>query len=164
MTRHVRHYSAARGLLALRLFTQRPCGYGTVDPAIALNIGERASRGLISRMVLDGYLEPIPDTRHARYRLADGAYLLGLALVDASIHANIARQHRAGEPVQVGDCLRAYRRNRGISQEALADALGFDHLFMAAVEAGTESLPFGQLGAIAQRLGVDPFDIVFAPR
>jgi hypothetical protein len=162
VTGPVRHYSAARGLLALRLFTEQP--YGTVGLAEALHIGERAARGLISRLVVDGFLEAVPDTQHPRYRLAEQSYLLGLSLVEAGIHNNVAQRRRSTQPVRVGDSVRAYRRSRGISQEAFADQIGFDHLDLQAIELGKTPMSFEELLDIARRLGVNPLAIIFAPR
>lgn len=162
MTGPVRHYSAARGIFALRRFADG--AHGTVQLADALNIGERAARGLINRLEADGFIKPIPDTRHLRYELADGSYRLGLALLTAGIDAGTARQRRDAQPVTVGDCLRAFRRTRGIAQEAFADMIGLDRRVLQDVELGQQELSFEALTGIARRLGVSPLEIVLAPR
>jgi transcriptional regulator with XRE-family HTH domain len=60
----------------------------------------------------------------------------------------------------LGVNLRAYRTARGLSQEALADALGFHRTYMSGVERGVRNLTLKSVERIAERLEVDPVDLL----
>ena len=56
----------------------------------------------------------------------------------------------------VGRNLRAYRSERGLSQEAFADVLGVHRTYMGGIERGERNLTLKSVERIAERLGVDP--------
>ena len=56
----------------------------------------------------------------------------------------------------VGGNLRAYRRARGMSQEAFADFLDVHRTYMGGVERGERNLTLKSLERLADRLGLDP--------
>ena len=60
------------------------------------------------------------------------------------------------EPLQhvVGQRLRAHRQRLGLSQEKLADQL------LGSVERGERNLTLVSLEQLAERLGVDPLDLL----
>jgi transcriptional regulator with XRE-family HTH domain len=62
----------------------------------------------------------------------------------------------------VGRNLRAYRRHRGLSQEALADVLGVHRTYMGGIERGERNLTLKSLERIADRIGVDPLALLGA--
>jgi transcriptional regulator with XRE-family HTH domain len=62
----------------------------------------------------------------------------------------------------LGVNLRAYRTARGLSQEALADALGFHRTYMSGVERGVRNLTLKSVERIAERLEVDPVELLQA--
>jgi transcriptional regulator with XRE-family HTH domain len=62
----------------------------------------------------------------------------------------------------LGVNLRAYRTARGLSQEALADELGFHRTYMSGVERGVRNLTLKSVERIAERIGVDPVDLLQA--
>jgi transcriptional regulator with XRE-family HTH domain len=59
--------------------------------------------------------------------------------------------------------IRAYRKERGVSQEQLADALGVHRTYMGGVERGERNLTLRSLERLAERMGVDPVDLLRAP-
>lgn len=61
---------------------------------------------------------------------------------------------------RVGANVRRHRLDRGLSQEALADVLGVHRTFMGAVERGERNLTLQTLERIAERLGVDPLELL----
>lgn len=56
----------------------------------------------------------------------------------------------------VGRNLRAYRQERGLSQEAFADLLEVHRTYMGGVERGERNLTLKSVERIAARIGVDP--------
>lgn len=56
----------------------------------------------------------------------------------------------------VGRNLRAYRMERGYSQEAFADYMGVHRTYFGAVERGERNLTLQTLEKIAEFLGLDP--------
>lgn len=68
---------------------------------------------------------------------------------------------------QVGKNLRAIREARGVSQEAFADVLGVHRTYMGGVERGERNLTLKSVERIADRVGLDPIDLIIskgAPR
>ncbi|HEX9995085.1 MAG TPA: helix-turn-helix transcriptional regulator [Acidimicrobiales bacterium] len=61
---------------------------------------------------------------------------------------------------RVGVNVRRHRLERGLSQEALAEVLGVHRTFMGAVERGERNLTLQTLERIAERLGVDPLELL----
>jgi transcriptional regulator with XRE-family HTH domain len=62
-----------------------------------------------------------------------------------------------------GANIRAYRTQRGVSQEELADTLGVHRTYMGGVERGERNLTLRSLERLAQRMGVDPVDLLRPP-
>jgi transcriptional regulator with XRE-family HTH domain len=60
----------------------------------------------------------------------------------------------------LGRNLRAYRKARGLSQEAFADVLGVHRTYMGSVERGERNLTMQSLERIAERLGVEPLSLL----
>ena len=65
---------------------------------------------------------------------------------------------------RVGLNLLAYRRARGLSQEAMADELGVHRTYMGGVERGERNLTLKSVERIAERLGIDPLGLLKPPR
>lgn len=66
----------------------------------------------------------------------------------------------------VGRNLRAYRLERGLSQEAFADQLGVHRTYMGGVERGERNLTLKSLEKMAEQIGVEARELleVEAPR
>ncbi len=62
--------------------------------------------------------------------------------------------------VVVGRKLREHRTRLGLSQERLADDLGFHRTYLGSVERGERNLTLASVEQLAARLGVDPFDLL----
>lgn len=60
----------------------------------------------------------------------------------------------------VGRNLRAYRKARGLSQEAFADVLGVHRTYMGGVERGERNLTLRSVERIAARIGVEPLSLL----
>lgn len=60
----------------------------------------------------------------------------------------------------LGRNLRAYREERGLSQEAFADVLGVHRTYMGGVERGERNLTLRSVERIAERLGVKALDLL----
>ena len=63
---------------------------------------------------------------------------------------------------QLGERLRAERRARGLSQEALADLLGVHRTYLGALERGERNVTLQTLEGVADHLGVDPLRLLGA--
>ena len=55
----------------------------------------------------------------------------------------------------VGRSLRAYRMERGLSQEAFAEVLGVHRTYMGGVERGERNLTLKSLERLAEQIGVE---------
>jgi transcriptional regulator with XRE-family HTH domain len=62
--------------------------------------------------------------------------------------------------VNLGNNLRAYRMARGMSQEAFADYVRFHRTYMGGLERGERNLTLKSVERIAERLGVDPLELL----
>jgi len=60
----------------------------------------------------------------------------------------------------VGRNLRAYRTERGLSQEAFAAVLAVHRTYMGGLERGERNLTLKSVERIADRLGVAPLDLL----
>ena len=60
----------------------------------------------------------------------------------------------------VGRRLREHRTRLGLSQEQLAEQLGFHRTYLGSVERGERNLTLVSLEQLAARLGVDPLDLL----
>jgi transcriptional regulator with XRE-family HTH domain len=60
----------------------------------------------------------------------------------------------------VGRNLRAYRLDRGLSQEAFADVLGVHRTYMGGLERGERNLTLKSLERLAAAVGLDPLDLL----
>jgi transcriptional regulator with XRE-family HTH domain len=63
----------------------------------------------------------------------------------------------------LGRNLRAYREERGLSQEAFADVLGVHRTYMGGVERGERNLTLKSVERIAGRIEVDPLELLKPP-
>jgi transcriptional regulator with XRE-family HTH domain len=61
---------------------------------------------------------------------------------------------------RVGRNLRVYREAKGLSQEAFADALGFNRTYVGGLERGERNLTLKSLERIAGRIEVDPLSLL----
>ena len=61
---------------------------------------------------------------------------------------------------RLGERLRAQRAARGLSQEALADALGVHRTYIGGLERGERNVTLRTVERLAERLGVDPMDLL----
>ncbi len=63
---------------------------------------------------------------------------------------------------RVGDNLRRYRQERGLSQEALADVLGFHRTYVGGLERGERNISLKALERLAEAIGQDPLSLLEA--
>ena len=60
----------------------------------------------------------------------------------------------------VGENLRRLRTERGLSQEAFADQLGFHRTYVGGVERGERNLTLRTVERLADILGVEPLELL----
>jgi len=60
----------------------------------------------------------------------------------------------------VGRQLRAHREAQGLSQEAFADVIGFHRTYVGGLERGERNLTLKNVEKIADKLGLDPLDLL----
>jgi transcriptional regulator with XRE-family HTH domain len=60
----------------------------------------------------------------------------------------------------VGDNLKAYRKARGLSQEALAHVFGWGRAYMGELERGECNLTLRTLERYASRIGIEPLALL----
>jgi transcriptional regulator with XRE-family HTH domain len=60
----------------------------------------------------------------------------------------------------VGHNLRAYRKARGLSQEAFADVLGVHRTYMGGIERGERNLTLKSVERIARRIELAPLSLL----
>ncbi len=60
----------------------------------------------------------------------------------------------------LGQNLRAYREERGLSQEAFADELGLHRTYVGGLERGERNLTLRSVERIAECLGLEPLDLM----
>lgn len=60
----------------------------------------------------------------------------------------------------VGRNLRAYRKGRGLSQEALADVLGVHRTYLGGVERGERNLTLKSVERIAGMIDLEPLTLL----
>lgn len=63
----------------------------------------------------------------------------------------------------VGLNLRHYRQARGLSQEAMADVLGFHRTYIGGLERGERNLSLKSVERIAEQLGTEPLALLRQP-
>lgn len=63
----------------------------------------------------------------------------------------------------VGRNLRAYRQERGLSQEAFADLVGVHRTYMGGLERGERNLTLKSVEKIAARVGMNPLSLLQPP-
>ena len=66
------------------------------------------------------------------------------------------RDPRREELRRLGERVREQRRNRGLTQEALAEALDLSVAYVSLIERGGRNPPYTTVVAIARALGVAP--------
>jgi transcriptional regulator with XRE-family HTH domain len=64
----------------------------------------------------------------------------------------------------VGRSLLSYRKARGLSQEAFADALGVHRTYMGAIERGERNLTLRSVERLAARIKVKPLSLLQADK
>lgn len=64
--------------------------------------------------------------------------------------------------IKLGEAVRALRKARGLSQEALADAAGIDRSHMGKIERGERNVTIMNIARIASALNAKPSDILGA--
>jgi y4mF family transcriptional regulator len=75
----------------------------------------------------------------------------------------LGRKHLAAEPKiitsvkDLGHQIKIVRRERKLSQEALADLSGVGRRFLSELENGKPSLEFGKVISVANAIGIDLF-------
>jgi DNA-binding XRE family transcriptional regulator len=153
--KNVRNFQTLWTLQVLGLFAERP--YSVPELAETLDVSTPAIRRLVDRLVLDEYVEQVPDVWPDRYQLAHGAFAFGLRLVAVGVART---EPFAATTATVGRTLRTYRRRRGLSQEALADLLGVSLPFLGKIERGQRMVSFDEVRRFAERLGEDPFALL----
>ena len=62
----------------------------------------------------------------------------------------------------MGGNLRRHRRARGLSQEEFADLLGVHRTYMGGVERGERNLTLRSVERLAERIGVEPIELLTA--
>lgn len=60
----------------------------------------------------------------------------------------------------LGANLRALREERGVSQEAFADELGFHRTYLGSVERGERNLSLKAVERLAHLVGVEPLELL----
>ena len=70
------------------------------------------------------------------------------------------RDPRREELRRLGERVREQRRNRGLTQEALAETLDLSVAYVSLIERGGRNPPYTTVVAIARALGVAPSRIV----
>jgi transcriptional regulator with XRE-family HTH domain len=60
----------------------------------------------------------------------------------------------------LGRNLRSYRLERGYSQEAFADVIGVHRTYMGGLERGERNLTLKSLERLAERLELDPLELL----
>jgi transcriptional regulator with XRE-family HTH domain len=66
----------------------------------------------------------------------------------------------AGQLLLLGRAVRAARKERGLSQEALADAAGVDRSHMGKIERGERNVTLLNVAKIAAAMNLKPSDIL----
>lgn len=61
---------------------------------------------------------------------------------------------------RLGANLRRHREGRGLSQEAFADELNWHRTYVSGIERGERNLSLKALEDLADRIGVDPLDLL----
>ena len=64
---------------------------------------------------------------------------------------------------RLGKHLRAYRLERGLSQEGLADLLGYHRTYIGGLERGERNLTLKAVERIAALIGLDPLALLDPP-
>lgn len=64
----------------------------------------------------------------------------------------------------LGRNLRRYREERGVSQEAFADHLGYHRTYLGGIERGERNLTLRTVERIAVKLKLDPLDLLTAEK
>jgi transcriptional regulator with XRE-family HTH domain len=64
---------------------------------------------------------------------------------------------------RLGRHLRAYRLARGLSQEGLADLLGYHRTYIGGLERGERNLTLKAVERIAALIGIDPLTLLEDP-
>jgi DNA-binding IclR family transcriptional regulator len=142
-------------LRALSLLVER--SYSTPEMSQALGCNPSLARRMLQRLVKAGFVELVPYAQVARYQVSDLSFHLGLKLVTAAIFDERTR------PVQertAGESVRAYRRERGLSQIRFAQIIGTSNVTLGRLERGEHHLNLQRLTDWSTRLGIDVLDLL----
>ncbi len=60
---------------------------------------------------------------------------------------------------ELGDRVRSFRHERGMTQEALAESLDLSVAYVSLIERGSRNPPYTTMVAIAKALGISPREI-----
>lgn len=78
----------------------------------------------------------------------------------ANNHKPRAQRDRRRDVLRdLGEKVRAFRHERGLTQEALADSLNLSVAYVSLIERGGRNPPYTTVVAIAHALGISPRDI-----
>lgn len=64
---------------------------------------------------------------------------------------------------RLGTHLRAIRLERGFTQEAWAEHLGYDRTYVASLERGERNMSLDSLTALAEKLEIEPLSLLVDP-
>ena len=78
---------------------------------------------------------------------------------DMAMQHQVRRDPRRELLRRLGDKVRSFRHERGLTQEALADSLQFSVAYVSLIERGGRNPPFTTVVEIAHALGVSPQDL-----
>jgi hypothetical protein len=133
----------------------------TVQLAELLLIGERASRRLVVALASGSYLERVPYVDQRRpYRLGSAAFALGQQLHAAAVARSV--DTRAVVPLDLGQCLNAYRRLRGLNLVSAAELFGWEPSYLGHVERGETAIDLWVIQQLAEAIDEDPLKILGA--
>jgi DNA-binding XRE family transcriptional regulator len=76
-----------------------------------------------------------------------------------SSKARPQRDRRRDVLLELGEKVRGFRHDRGMTQEALAGSLNLSVAYVSLIERGGRNPPYTTVVAIARALGVSPRDI-----
>jgi len=70
------------------------------------------------------------------------------------------QRDKDGQLLALGEAMRRLRKERGLSQEALADAAGIERAHMGKIERGERNLTLLNLSRVAGALHTSPSDLL----
>lgn len=102
-------------------------------------------------MATAGFLERVHYLDRRRpYQLGPAAFDLGQRLHSAAVARAV--DTRDLPFLDLGKCLLAYRRLRGLSQAAAAELFGWEHSALSAIDRGERSIDLAVIQQVAERI------------